>query len=112
VVKTHTTIGARLLSGSTHPLLQMAEEIARTHHEQWDGSGYLQGLQGDAIPLVSRIVAVADVFDALTHRRTYKKSWPLSEVLDELNRQKGRQFDPAVVDALMRIMACGEVTVE
>jgi putative two-component system response regulator len=112
VVKTHTRIGARLLSGSTHPLLQMAEEIARTHHEQWDGSGYLDGLTGDAIPLVSRIVAVADVFDALTHARAYKRSWPLSEVLDELNRQKGRQFDPAVVNALLRLVERGEVALE
>jgi putative two-component system response regulator len=112
MVKTHTQIGARLLSGSTHPLLQMAEEIARTHHEQWDGSGYLEGLNGESIPLVSRIVAVADVFDALTHARTYKKSWPLQEVLDELQRQKGRQFDPGVVDALLRIVARGDLTAE
>ncbi len=112
VVKTHTQIGARLLAGSTHPLLQMAEQIARTHHEQWDGTGYLEGLNGEAIPLVSRIVAVADVFDALTHARAYKKSWPLSEVLDELTRQKGRQFDPAVVDALLRIVERGELTIE
>ena len=112
MMKTHTQIGARLLSGSTHPLLQMAEEIARTHHEQWDGTGYLQGLNGKGIPLVSRIVAVADVFDALTHARAYKKSWPLSEVLDELKRQKGRQFDPAVVDALLRIVERGELTIE
>ena len=111
-VRTHTAIGARLLSGSTHPLLQMAEQIARTHHEQWDGSGYLDGLQGDTIPLVSRIVAVADVFDALTHARAYKKSWPLSEVLEELQRQKGRQFDPAVVDALLVLVARGELTLE
>lgn len=112
VVKTHTDIGARLLSGSTHPLLQMAEEIARTHHEQWDGTGYLHGLNGESIPLVSRIVAVADVFDALTHARIYKKSWPLVEVLDEMQRQKGRQFDPAVVDALLRVVERGALTVE
>lgn len=112
VVKSHTEIGARLLSGSTHPLLQMAAQIALTHHEQWDGSGYVQGLNGDEIPLVSRIVAVADVFDALTHARAYKKSWPLSEVLDELQRQKGRQFDPGVVDALLRLVARGELTIE
>lgn len=112
IVKTHTRIGARLLSGSTHPLLQMAEEIARTHHEQWDGSGYLEGLHGDSIPLVSRIVAVADVFDALTHARAYKKSWPLAEVVDELKRQRGRQFDPAVVDALMKLVERGELTDE
>ena len=90
----------------------MAEEIARTHHEQWDGSGYLDGLTGEAIPLVSRIVAVADVFDALTHARAYKRSWPLSEVLDELNRQKGHQFDPAVVNALLGLVERGEVTID
>ena len=65
----HTTIGARILSGSAHAILQTAEQIAFTHHERWDGRGYLNGLKGDAIPLASRIVAVADVFDALTHRR-------------------------------------------
>lgn len=112
LVKTHTRIGARLLSGSTHPLLQMAEQIARTHHEQWDGTGYLEGLNGEDIPLVARIVAVADVFDALTHARSYKRSWPLSEVLDELKRQKGRQFDPAVVDALLQLVKRGELTLE
>lgn len=112
VVKSHTEIGARLLSGSSHPLLQMAEEIARTHHEQWDGSGYLQGLHAADIPLVSRIVAVADVFDALTHTRAYKHSWPLHEALDELRRQRGTQFDPAVVDALLRIIERGELQVD
>ncbi len=111
VVKRHTEIGARLLSGSAHPLLQMAEEIARTHHEQWDGSGYLQGLHAGDIPLVSRIVAVADVFDALRHARVYKKSWPLSEALDELRRQRGTQFDPEVVDALLRIIERGALDV-
>lgn len=112
VVKGHTEIGARLLSGSAHPLLQMAEEIARTHHEQWDGSGYLQGLRAADIPLVSRIVAVADVFDALTHTRAYKKSWPLAEALEEMRRQRGAQFDPAVVDALLRIIERGELAVD
>ncbi len=112
VVKTHTEIGARLLSGSAHPLLQMAEEIARTHHEQWDGSGYMRGLRAADIPLVSRIVAVADVFDALTHQRTYKKSWPLTETLEEMKRQRGTQFDPAVVDALLRIIERGELQVD
>ncbi|MCC6165377.1 MAG: response regulator [Acidobacteria bacterium] len=111
-MKTHTRIGARLLSGSTHPLLQMAEQIALTHHEQWDGSGYLEGLHGEAIPLVSRIVTVADVFDALTHARPYKRSWPLSEALDELKRLRGRQFDPDVVNALLRIVERGELTLD
>lgn len=112
VVKGHTEIGARLLAGSAHPLLQMAEEIARTHHEQWDGSGYLQGLRAADIPLVSRIVAVADVFDALTHARAYKQSWPLPDALEELKQQRGSQFDPAVVDALLRIIERGELAVE
>ncbi len=112
VVKSHTEIGARLLSGSAHPLLQMAEEIARTHHEQWDGSGYLQGLREEEIPLVSRIVAVADVFDALTHARAYKQSWPLPDAVEELRRQRGSQFDPAVVDALLRIIDRGDITVD
>ena len=111
-MKTHTRIGARLLSGSTHPLLQMAEQIALTHHEQWDGSGYLEGLHGEAIPLVSRIVTVADVFDALTHARPYKRSWPLAEALDELKRLRGRQFDPQVVNALLEIVERGELTLE
>lgn len=109
VVKGHTEIGARLLSGSAHPLLQMAEEIARTHHEQWDGTGYLHGLSADEIPLVSRIVAVADVFDALTHVRAYKQSWPLREALEELKRQRDTQFDARVVDALLRIIERGEL---
>lgn len=112
VVKTHTEIGARLLSGSTHPLLQMAEEIARSHHEQWDGSGYMMGLRERDIPMVSRIVAVADVFDALTHARAYKKSWPLVEAIDEMRRQRGTQFDPDVVNALLRIVERGQLPVE
>ena len=73
----HPAIGARILSGSTNELLMMAEQIALTHHERWDGRGYPNGLAGEAIPLPGRIVAVADVFDALTHRRPYKEAWPV-----------------------------------
>jgi putative two-component system response regulator len=102
VVKTHTVIGARILSGSRSPLLAMAEEIAWSHHERWDGRGY-GGLAGEEIPLFGRITTVADVFDALTHKRPYKEAWPLDEAVAEINRQRGDQFDPRVVDAFMAI---------
>jgi len=104
LVKSHTRIGARILSGSHHPLLQLAEQIALTHHEHWDGSGYSPGLAGEQIPLVSRIVAVADVFDALTNERPYKEAWSIPEALEEIERQSGRQFDPRVVEALVGLM--------
>lgn len=103
IVKTHTAIGARILSGSRFPILRMAEEIAFSHHERWDGTGYA-GISGDSIPLPGRIVAVADVFDALTHHRPYKVAWPFDEALAEIERQRGRQFDPALVDAFLRII--------
>ena len=103
LVKTHTTIGARILSGSRFALLKLAEEIAFSHHEQWDGSGYA-GLAGDQIPLAGRIVTVADVFDALTQKRPYKAAWPRSEAIAEIDRQRGRQFDPNVVDAFLRVV--------
>jgi putative two-component system response regulator len=100
VVKTHTAIGARILSGSRSPLLQMAEKIAWTHHERWDGSGYA-GIPGPEIPLVGRITAVADVFDALTHDRPYKTAWPVDQAVAEIATQGGRQFDPEVVEAFV-----------
>ena len=103
LVKTHTTIGARILSGSRFALLRLAEEIAFSHHEQWDGRGY-SALAGDQIPLVGRIVTVADVFDALTQKRPYKSAWPVEEAVAEIERQRGRQFDPDVVDAFLRII--------
>lgn len=78
--------------------MQMAEEIARYHHEWWDGSGYPGNLSGTAIPLASRISALADVFDALTHKRPYKEAWPLDHAIDEIARLKGRQFDPQLTD--------------
>jgi putative two-component system response regulator len=104
VVKQHTVIGARILSGGKFPLMRLAEEIALYHHERWDGEGYA-GLRGTDIPLPGRIVAVADVFDALTHQRPYKPAWPVAEAIAEIDRQRGRQFDPGLVDAFMRVIA-------
>jgi putative two-component system response regulator len=102
VVKTHTEIGAKILSGSRSPTLMMAEEIAWSHHERWDGNGYA-GVAGEAIPLVGRITTVADVFDALTHERPYKHAWSVDEALDEMKRQRGSQFDPNVLEAFLEI---------
>lgn len=102
IVKTHTVIGAKILSGSRSPLLSMAEEIAWSHHERWNGEGY-GGLAGEEIPLFGRITTVADVFDALTHRRPYKEAWPLEQAIAEISRQRGDQFDPRVVDAFTAI---------
>jgi putative two-component system response regulator len=101
VMKTHTTIGAQILSGSRFPILQLAEEIALTHHERWDGTGYA-GLAGERIPLSGRIVALADVFDALTNDRIYRKALPLEDALAEIELQRGRHFDPAIADAFLR----------
>lgn len=103
VMKTHTTIGAQILSGSRFPILQKAEEIALTHHERWDGTGYA-GLAGERIPLSGRIVALADVFDALTNDRVYRKAMPLEEALAEIELQRGRHFDPEMVDAFLQII--------
>jgi putative two-component system response regulator len=102
-VKTHTAIGARILSGSRFSLLRLAEEIAFSHHEHWDGSGY-EGLSGDAIPLCGRIVGIADVFDALTQKRPYKAAWPVDDAIAEIQRQRGRHFDPSLVDAFLTVI--------
>lgn len=103
-VKMHTTIGAQILSGSRFRLLQLAEEIAYSHHEHWDGHGYA-GLSGERIPLSGRIVTIADVFDALTQERPYKLAWPVADALAEIERQRGHQFDPRLVDAFLRVVA-------
>ena len=103
LVKTHTTIGARILSGSRFGVLRLAEEIAFSHHERWDGDGYV-GIRQDQIPLAGRIVAVADVFDALTQKRPYKAAWPIVEAIAEIERQRTRQFDPEIVDAFLRVI--------
>lgn len=98
-IQEHTTIGAEILSGSGTPVLRMAEEIALTHHERWNGDGYPRHLHGEEIPLAGQIVAVADVFDALTHERPYKPAWPVDRAVGEICRQAGEHFNPRVVDA-------------
>jgi diguanylate cyclase (GGDEF)-like protein len=103
LIRAHTTIGARILSGGHSRLLRLAEEIALSHHERWDGKGYPFGLAAEAIPVSARIVAVADVLDALTHSRPYKQAWSVVEALAEIERQAGRHFDPRVVAACLEV---------
>ncbi len=101
IMKQHPVIGHSILSGSSSPLLQMASDIALSHHEKYDGSGYPLGLKADAIPVVGRIVAVADVFDALTSARPYKPAWEMERAVQLLRDQRGLHFDPACVDAFL-----------
>lgn len=103
VMKTHARTGARIVSGSQSDVLRLAEEIMLTHHEWWNGNGYPAQLTGEQIPLSGRIVAIADVFDALTHDRPYKEAWPLETAVDEIKGLSGRQFDPQVVEAFERL---------
>jgi len=100
VMKQHPKIGADILDNSSSSLIQLAHSVALYHHEKWDGSGYPHGLTGENIPIEARIVAVADVFDALTNKRPYKEAWPVEDALEEIQKQSGRHFDPEVVNAL------------
>jgi putative nucleotidyltransferase with HDIG domain len=99
VVKTHAVLGARVLAGAETEVLRIAERIARSHHERWDGQGYPQGLAGEEVPVEARIVHVADVFDVLVHERPYKDSWTADAAAEEIRRGAGTQFAPAVVEA-------------
>jgi putative two-component system response regulator len=103
IMDEHALLGAQLLSGGRSDLMKMAEQIALSHHERWDGQGYPKGLKGEEVPLCARIVAVADSFDALTHVRPYKEAWSLPDALVEIEQERGWQFDPEVVDALVRV---------
>jgi putative two-component system response regulator len=103
LLKTHTSIGSRVFSGSTSPILRMAEEIALYHHENWDGTGYTPGLSGDSIPLPARIVAVVDTFFAMTQDRPYQTARTVTEALAWIDDQAGRKFDPAVVSAFQTV---------
>jgi response regulator RpfG family c-di-GMP phosphodiesterase len=98
IMKSHTTIGSELLSGSSSPVMQMAQVIALSHHEKWDGSGYPQGLKGEDIPLLARICCVCDVFDALISERPYKKAWTVAEAAAEIEKSAGTHFDPHLAD--------------
>ncbi|QPJ64781.1 MAG: response regulator [Candidatus Nitrohelix vancouverensis] len=103
-MKTHTEIGGLILDGSQHELLQLAQKIALSHHEKWDGSGYPEGLKGEDIPIEVRIISICDVFDALTSERPYKKAWPVEEALDFIKGQRELHFDPEVVDRFLEVM--------
>ena len=99
----HPHRSARCSPAAASRCSRRAERIARSHHERWDGTGYPYGLAGPDIPLVGRIVALADVFDALTHDRPYKTAWSIEDALAEINAQRGRQFDPQLVDTFLAL---------
>ncbi|MBF0612515.1 MAG: DUF3369 domain-containing protein [Magnetococcales bacterium] len=107
LIKNHPRMGMEILS--KNEWFELARQIAFCHHEKWDGSGYPQGLSGEAIPLPARIVAVADVFDALTSRRPYKEPWPVEEAVEEIRRGSGSHFDPKVVDAFIALYENGSL---
>jgi putative two-component system response regulator len=102
IMQTHAAIGGKLLEGDDSTLMCMAREIALTHHEKWDGSGYPNGLAGEAIPQSGRIAALADVFDALTSVRPYKKAWTVEAAVDLIKDNKGRHFDPTLVEVFLQ----------
>lgn len=99
----HVEIGARILAPARSPVLRMASDIAGTHHERWDGNGYVAGLVGAEIPLAGRITALADVWDTLTHERPYKPAWDEDRALAEIDAQAGAHFDPRIVEAFHSI---------
>jgi response regulator RpfG family c-di-GMP phosphodiesterase len=109
VMQRHAEAGARLLSGTRWSLLDLAADIAWTHHERWDGRGYPRGLAGEAIPLGGRIVAVVDCIDALASRRCYKSPWPAAAIREYLVAERGRRFDPMLVDLLIDHWSCVEL---
>jgi putative two-component system response regulator len=104
IMRAHTTIGADLLAKSNIPQMQMAEDIARYHHEWWNGNGYPNKLAGTAIPLMARITALADVFDALSHKRPYKDAWSVEDTLQEIASLRGKQFDPELTDRFLSLI--------
>ena len=104
IMKTHPFIGAEIIGDHASEMLKMARSVALTHHEKWDGSGYPQGLSGLRIPMESRIVAITDVFDALTNERPYKRPWSVEETLEEMARQSNRHFDPRLLQIFMKIL--------
>ena len=110
LMQRHTTAGADLLAGSDAPVIQLAETIARTHHERWDGTGYPNGLAGEDIPLAGRICALCDVYDALVSERPYKRAWSHEEAITEIAQQAGRHFDPRLTALFVELLG-GDATV-
>jgi putative two-component system response regulator len=108
-MKTHTTVGAAVFAGSRSTLIQLASEVALSHHERWDGSGYPSGASGTDIPLSGRIVAVADVYDALVTAHRYKHAWTSQEAVSHVVAGRGSQFEARIVDALVAVIARREV---
>jgi response regulator RpfG family c-di-GMP phosphodiesterase len=102
VVQNHAEFGYSVLKNSKRPLIKTAALIARDHHEYWNGQGYPRGKSGEDIHIFCRITALADAYDALRHRRNYKDAWPLVKVLENMQKQRGQQFDPMLVDVLMQ----------
>ena len=104
IMRRHCEFGASIIGTYAHPLFQTSRMIALTHHEKWNGEGYPQGLKGEEIPLVGRIVALADVFDALTHERPYKEAWSVEAALAWISSQRGEHFDPQLTDVFLSII--------
>ena len=104
VIKTHPLIGAEMLADSKTPMLQMAREIALYHHEHWDGRGYPMGLAGQQIPEAARIMAIVDVYDALTHNRVYRRTMPAEEAAQFMLAESGMHFDPALLTLFFAIL--------
>jgi putative two-component system response regulator len=109
IMRSHTTIGGDILAGSRFPVLQLARQIAISHHERWDGTGYPQGLSGESIPVAARITALADVFDALTHARPYKEAWPIERAIDTIKQESGCHFDPMLVSAFLSVVGANSL---
>src|SRR3989338_828194 len=98
IIKKHPEIGAQIIGDHHAEVLKMAKQIALAHHEKWDGQGYPRGLSGEGIPIVGRIVAISDVFDALTCIRPYKRAWSIESALELIAEEAGRHFDPGLVN--------------
>jgi putative two-component system response regulator len=103
-MQSHVQIGKEILSGGNSKIIQMAQIIAATHHEQWHGSGYPKGIKGEEIPIVGRIACICDVFDSLTSERPYKKAWTVQEALDEIKLNSGKMFDADLVELFIRVL--------
>lgn len=104
VMQKHPAIGAEIIGDHDSRLLQLAKTIAQNHHEKWDGSGYPNSLKGDEIPVEARIVALADVFDALTTKRPYKKAWEISDAIEYIRKESGKHFDPNLIPVFLDVM--------